>query len=174
MEPSERRLELPLVRNFFRMAKRATVRMPHRRPAPTKLVLSRGQKKRQAKKENMEWKKKALEARNRAKQVKQHGQALGTITDLLVDLKECDESKNTLFSTATPIPTQQTRGRPQKMSVRQAEKETEKKRFEAIVNFAAFQADPLGTIRQHLEIKASQSVPPQMPNNGSAPNPNTT
>jgi hypothetical protein len=129
-----------------------TKRLPHRRPAPAETVLSRGQKKRQCKKLNEQWKKKALEASQRVQNIKKHGVALGTISDLL---NEVDQVQTGDISVKAKNVSAIKKGR-KKTAARLSELENEKKRFDAIVGFDAFQADPMGTIRQHLLLANQQ------------------
>ncbi len=114
------------------MTKRVAVRLPHRRAAPAKIVLSRGQKKRAAKRENEEWKKKVVSATVRAEKVKKHGKALGTMDELLEAI-----------SPNKDVPAKKTIKRKPSRSADLA-------KFDAIVNYADFQANPLVVMREHL------------------------
>jgi hypothetical protein len=136
------------------MTKKTAVRQPYRRPVPTKIVPSRGQKRRIAKKENTEWKQKALEAAERARKVKQHGEAFGTMDELLTAVSALPSTQSPLNGAECVRGAK--KGGKKKNSVRMQENETEKKRFHAIVNFDAFRENPLATIRQHLEVKSGQ------------------
>merc|ERR1719326_1402288 len=104
------------------------------------LNLSRGQRKRQAKRMNFERKFDFVQYQLKEKSGEVDESALGDLVDISAELKKIQQQAEKTF----PASTKDSRAR------RSAQSSSEMKQFEAVLNFQPFQQDPFGALQAHL------------------------
>merc|ERR1719240_1587962 len=102
--------------------------------------LSRGQRKRQAKRANFERKFDFVQFQLKKKSGEVDDSALGDLVDISAELKKIQKSAEQNFPTST----KDSRAR------RSMQASSEMKQFEAVLNFKPFQQDPFKALQSHL------------------------
>merc|ERR1719326_1097054 len=106
----------------------------------TPLHLSRGQRKRQAKRDNFARKFDFVQYQLKKKSGEVDDSALGDLVDISAELKKIQKAAEKTL----PASTKDSRAR------RSAQSSSEMKQFEAVLNFQPFQQDPFGALQAHL------------------------